>query len=291
MKIINGLDQRSEEWLSYRKEGIGSSDIVAIMGLNPWKKPLDVYNEKHGFAGINHTNKAMQRGILNENDALLKVSHTLGVELSPCCVEDMERPWMRASLDGYNAAANILVEIKTPTEKNFNIQCMIVDEMHYCQVQWQLLITKAQHAYLYIYSPEKKDGILHFIDPDLSYQEKLLTCACDFWHNNVLIGVAPECKIDDIICIDDVAPLEAVEMAEKLESTLEMIKTMTVDADQMKKKLPDFGDGGSFRIRNIVVKLCTGRKTLDKEAMIKDGIDVSKYEKKGKDYWTVSIDK
>ena len=31
-----------EEWLNERRTGIGGSDAAAVMGLNPWKSPLDV---------------------------------------------------------------------------------------------------------------------------------------------------------------------------------------------------------------------------------------------------------
>jgi putative phage-type endonuclease len=38
-----------EEWLERRKRGIGSSDAAAIMGLSPWRTPLQVYCDKVGI--------------------------------------------------------------------------------------------------------------------------------------------------------------------------------------------------------------------------------------------------
>lgn len=37
------------EWLEERRKGIGGSDVSAILGLNPWKKPIDVFLEKKGL--------------------------------------------------------------------------------------------------------------------------------------------------------------------------------------------------------------------------------------------------
>lgn len=37
-------------WLAQRRTGIGGSDIAAIMGLSPWRSPLDVYLDKTGAA-------------------------------------------------------------------------------------------------------------------------------------------------------------------------------------------------------------------------------------------------
>jgi putative phage-type endonuclease len=37
-----------KEWLEQRMEGIGGSDISAVLGVNPWRTPLDVWLEKTG---------------------------------------------------------------------------------------------------------------------------------------------------------------------------------------------------------------------------------------------------
>lgn len=34
------------EWLKTRQTGIGGSDVAAILGLNRYRTPLDVYNDK-----------------------------------------------------------------------------------------------------------------------------------------------------------------------------------------------------------------------------------------------------
>ena len=41
-----------EQWLATRKTGIPASDAAAILGLSPWKSPLDVWLEKTGRAPI-----------------------------------------------------------------------------------------------------------------------------------------------------------------------------------------------------------------------------------------------
>mgnify|MGYP003308094406 CR=1 FL=1 len=36
------------EWLARRRQGIGGSDVAAILGLSPWRTALDVYHDKTG---------------------------------------------------------------------------------------------------------------------------------------------------------------------------------------------------------------------------------------------------
>ena len=39
---------KTENWLELRLKGIGGSDAAVVMGLNPWKSPLDLWLEKTG---------------------------------------------------------------------------------------------------------------------------------------------------------------------------------------------------------------------------------------------------
>ena len=35
-------NEQRATWLEGRRTGIGGSDVAAVLGLNPWKTPLDV---------------------------------------------------------------------------------------------------------------------------------------------------------------------------------------------------------------------------------------------------------
>lgn len=49
-EVIVDTDTLSrEEWLSYRKLGIGGSDVAAIMGISPFATIRDLYNDKLGI--------------------------------------------------------------------------------------------------------------------------------------------------------------------------------------------------------------------------------------------------
>jgi len=46
--LAKTLDMPREQWLELRRQGIGGSDAAAILGMNPWKSPMDVWLEKTG---------------------------------------------------------------------------------------------------------------------------------------------------------------------------------------------------------------------------------------------------
>ncbi len=37
-----------DDWLEYRRKGIGGSDVAAIFGVSPWKTGRELYYEKIG---------------------------------------------------------------------------------------------------------------------------------------------------------------------------------------------------------------------------------------------------
>ena len=41
-----------EEWLGYRRQGIGGSDVAGIMGISPFRTARDVYYDKLNIAPV-----------------------------------------------------------------------------------------------------------------------------------------------------------------------------------------------------------------------------------------------
>lgn len=49
------LEMTHDEWLLDRRKGIGGSDVATILGLNKWKSPYQLWLEKTGQIGLEHT--------------------------------------------------------------------------------------------------------------------------------------------------------------------------------------------------------------------------------------------
>lgn len=105
-----------------RRAGIGGSDVAAILGLNPWRKPIDVWLEK--------------KGLLDEvMDANREFLLQLGTDLEPVIAKLYERqtqkhlllpfpirwvhkefPVLAASPDRFIEGENIGVELKSESQ-------------------------------------------------------------------------------------------------------------------------------------------------------------------------------
>ncbi len=48
LRLVNTQDLSRESWLNVRKQGIGSSDAAAAVGLNPYQSQLELWMIKTG---------------------------------------------------------------------------------------------------------------------------------------------------------------------------------------------------------------------------------------------------
>jgi len=116
----------NDGWLEARKHGIGGSDVAAVMGISPWKSPLEVWLEKTGRA--------------DAPDLSDKESVAMGTELESVVLDmyrrrhpdhaaqrvnailtSTVRPWAQASLDGIVRDPELgwgVLEIKTGSKES-----------------------------------------------------------------------------------------------------------------------------------------------------------------------------
>lgn len=60
--LVNTKDMARQEWLKWRRAGIGGSDAGAIIGLNPYATPYTVWADKTGRLPEKEDNEAMRQG-------------------------------------------------------------------------------------------------------------------------------------------------------------------------------------------------------------------------------------
>ena len=99
--VLDSLEQGSEEWLKERSNGIGSSEVSVIMGLNPWKTPYELYHEKVTGESTFKGNEATDHGTKTEPEARKYFEDMTGKTVKEVgLVIDNDRPYLRVSPDG-----------------------------------------------------------------------------------------------------------------------------------------------------------------------------------------------
>lgn len=92
------------EWLDVRRKGIGGSDVAAILGVSPWRTPLDVWLDKTGRREPEDISERpyVRFGTVMEpyvGEEYKKAHPERTVRRLNAVCRSKERPWAQASLD------------------------------------------------------------------------------------------------------------------------------------------------------------------------------------------------
>ena len=100
------------EWLRFRQEGIGGSDALAVLGLDPWRTRMEVYLDKIGELPERDATPGMRWGSLVEDSIARWFAAETGIGVRRCgLMRHVDRPWQRVSVDRLTGDGGIL-EIK-----------------------------------------------------------------------------------------------------------------------------------------------------------------------------------
>ena len=187
-----GLDR--EEWLRYRKRGLGGSDAGAVCGLNPYRTAMQVYDDKTTDATEETDNEAMRQGRELEDYVARRFMEAAGkkVRRANFMYYDEENPFMLADVDRMIVGENAGLECKTASPyladrwKNgeipvsYQIQCY-----HYMSVcnadAWYIAVVIFGREFKY-YRIERDEEVIS----DLRQIER------NFWESHILKRILPE---------------------------------------------------------------------------------------------------
>jgi putative phage-type endonuclease len=197
LRLVSTKGLSRDEWLQYRRQGIGSSDAAAAVGLNPYQSPLELWLIKTGrdeglpqvdpnddgspmFWGTVLEPVVAERYVCRTGN---KVRRNNAVLQHP----DPDKSWMLANIDREivgNSEVSIL-ECKTAGEFGARLWRDGVPEYVQCQVQHQLAVTGKQAAdvavlicgqELRIHRIERDDELIaHLIELERRFWQYVIT--------------------------------------------------------------------------------------------------------------------
>ena len=185
-----------EQWLRYRKQGIGGSDVASLLGISKWKSEIELWLDK-----TNQTNEppveneAMTWGTIMEpiiRNHFAEVTGKTVVELK-AMLQHPEHPFMLADVDGVtvdDAGNPAILEIKTASEFKRSEWEEDVPAYYQTQIQHYLCVTGIKKAYCAVLIGGNSFKIYE-IDADDEIQAMLIAVEKNFW-NKVQNMIRPE---------------------------------------------------------------------------------------------------
>lgn len=293
VELAKTLDMPREQWLELRKKGIGGSDSAAIVGLDRYRSPFDVYADKLGLKPEQPDNEAMRQGRDLEQYVAERFMEATGkkVRQRNAILQHPEHHWMLANIDRRVVGENAGFEAKTTSvlnrtkfaqgefPPNYYVQCV-----HY------MAVTGADRWYLGVLVLNKAFHVFT-IERDEAEINALIEAEKDFWENHVLkqIPPAPDGSEATSEVIKHLFPeaREREEVAlygheEKIQQYLELdarVKELTQERDAIKQELQlAMADAEIGRAQGYVVEWKNQtRQALDTQRLKKEQTEI--YEK------------
>jgi len=270
--LVETTDLSSAEWLSYRRKGIGGSDIAAICGISKWKRPIHVYLDKIGELPESELGEPAEWGTRLEPLIADKFSseHPEWAVIKKDMIYSHPRyDWALGNIDRMLICPHRgrgILEIKTANEyllKDWNDGN--IPDYYYVQLQWYLFITGLDWGYFatLIGGNKYREYEVHRDDDMI---EQMLRLAGDFWDNHVLACKCPPVDGSDASTnllntwyprATQTAPieLEGAEMAESYLSMKQQLKSLEEELSEVENHFKsmlgnyEIGSTGDHRIK------------------------------------------
>ncbi|SMC28072.1 putative phage-type endonuclease [Desulfacinum hydrothermale DSM 13146] len=206
-------DYKRKEWHEERRKGIGGSDAAAVLGISPYRTPMEVWMEKTGRREPEFSPQAEERmrwgtlleGVVADEYArryravLCEVPETLWHPDYPHAYAHPDRvrvPGQETKIvwDGRKLhGADLLVEIKTTGEYSPHWGDPGTDEIpdpYLVQVQWYMGITGLQKAHVVVLFGGRKLDVYR-VERDDEFIQTALETVEKWWERYVVGDVPP----------------------------------------------------------------------------------------------------
>lgn len=241
-----------EEWLKAREEGIGASEVSAIVGLNPWDSPFSLWLKKTHQVPPTEENDAMRRGHYLEDAVVQWWMHETGEQVIKASAADIiyvhpEHPYMRVTPDRIVKGRRKILEVKSTAIQMGET----IPDYYLCQVQYQMYVTGIHEAEL-IYIQGGLTFGRFVVEYDAEFAQFLADKVTEFWTENVLGGKEPEAiNVSDLavkvpkstpdksIQADDTALAQIAEIREKKAQYDALGKEIETLQDSLKMYMTD----------------------------------------------------
>ena len=185
-----------EEWLKWRKRGIGGSDVSCLLGINKWKSEIELWLDKTNQTNEPaEENEAMQWGNIMEpiiRNHFAEVMNKPVVEVK-VMLQHPDYPYMLADVDGLtvdDAGNPAILEIKTASEYKRSEWEEDIPTYYQTQVQHYLCVTGVAKAYVAVLIGGNSFKVYE-VDADMEIQSMLIALEQEFW-NKVQNMIRPE---------------------------------------------------------------------------------------------------
>ena len=143
-KIFDSKNATREEWLKVRKLGLGGSDMAAVLGLSPWRSPIDVWLDKTSDTVEEKESEPMYWGNVLEEVVAQEFAKRSGYKVrnNNFTLQSDKYPYLLANIDREIVGLDAGLECKTANAFKANEwDGDNVPDAYYIQCQHYMAVT------------------------------------------------------------------------------------------------------------------------------------------------------
>lgn len=193
-KVVNVAEISRDEWLAYRRQGIGGSDAAVTVGLNSYKSLLTLYYDKKGMLPEVTDNEQMRQG----RDLEQYVADRWMEKAGKKCRKDnfmyrsSEYPFMLADIDRDVIGESAGLECKTTSVYNkSDFDSGEIPLPYYVQCMHYMAVKGYDRMYLAVLVLNKGfyDFVIERNDEEI---QSLIQAEKSFWEEHILKNIPPD---------------------------------------------------------------------------------------------------
>lgn len=282
------IQQRTPEWYEFKKDKISASMTAAIMGVNPWMTPLQLYH--HIQEEIQSPlNKAMEQGIYLEPFALEQFNATASCKYEPAVIQSVEYPQLMASLDGLGwlKGKPVALEIKCPSKREIHLQISEGKIPDYYLTQCNMAMMLLDISWMTLFSFFEEEGNAVEVQRDEDLIKKMKPKLLEF-HDRLINFDPPPATEKDWYEWEDKT---WITRANIYQQTLRSLKLLEEDAKNLRKELIENAPHSLVKVGPLRMTKYLAKGLVDWDKVCEEyAIDREKYRKESIEKWLLKED-
>lgn len=256
LRLVETEDMTHDEWLEWRRKGIGGSDVAAICGLSRYKTALEVYLDKIGEIPPKEDNPKMKAGRILEPVIADWFTEETGIRVQKqnCIFQSKEYPFMLANIDRWVIGENAGLEIKNTSEYNrndwFDGQTEVIPTEYQLQANHYMAVLGAERWYVAVLIGGW-DFQWRVIERDDHLIANLITIEQAFWQHNVLGRNLPQVTAQDTDLLNKMYPTSKGTTLEISEIYYDLIKTL-LDTKKVLKQAEEAHEDAKNKVKKLM---------------------------------------
>ncbi len=256
LRLVPTNDLTHNEWLEWRRKGIGGSDAASICGLSRYNSPLGVYLDKIGEMPPLEDNPRMKAGRKLEPFIADWFAEETGYKVMKrnAIFQHKKFPFMLANIDRWIPGYNAGLEIKNTSEYSrhdwFDGKVEVIPTEYQLQANHYMAVTGAERWFMAVLIGGW-DFQWRVIERDEKLIESLIEIESHFWNNHVLTKSVPEVTSKDTDKLDYLYPSSNPTTLEISEVYYDLIKRL-VDTKHDLKRAEEAHEDVKNKVKNLM---------------------------------------